>query len=310
MSASVRDSTLASVVGIVLMTAACQEAAQTDAAQESEDQQTGTLTEIIPGHYLYNSGFQASGVIVTSEGALVIDGLNSEARGRHVQQLISDEIGQPVRYLISSTFHNNFTRGNAAYGEAIKISHVNHRADLVALMEEDNEPIAERAPRLTDLTYRDRMTLYLGGKEIQIIHIGPAHTRGDSIIFVPEDRIVYVSELLFYDRFPWMNTGYVDWISAIDIVLNMEADIFVPGQGGNDMFAVGFPGDSRQKLINFRQILADARDTIQQEIARGATEDEVVANVLLSQYQDLGGYEQQREVVVRRTYLDLKGMLR
>jgi len=45
------------------------------------------------------------------------------------------------------------------------------------------------------------------------------------------------------------------------------------------------------------------------EFARDATEDEVVANVLLSQYQDLGGYDQQREVVVRRTYQDLKGIL-
>jgi len=279
------------------------------AAQGNQEPQNGTLTEIIPGHYLYNSGFQNSGVIATSEGALVIDGLNSEARGRHVQQLISDEIQQPVRYLISATFHNNFTRGNAAYGDAVKIGHEDHRADLVALMEEDGEPLAERAPRLTDVTYRDHMTLHLGGKEIQIIHVGPAHTRGDSIVFVPEDRIVYVSELLFYDRFPWMNSGYVNWISAIDTVLNLDADIFVPGQGGNDMFAVGFPGDSRQKLMTFRQVLVDARDAVQREIARGATEEEVVANVLLSEYQDLGGYERQREVVVRRTYQDLKGTL-
>ncbi len=309
MSASVRDSTLASVVGIVLMTAACQEAAQTDAAQESEEQQTGTLTEIIPGHYLYNSGFQNSGVIVTDDGVLVVDGLNSEARGRHVQQLISETIGQPVRYLISSTFHNNFTRGNVAYQDAIKIGHEHHRADLIALMEEDGAPPAEQAGRLTDLTYRDRTTLHLGGKEIQIIHIGPAHTRGDSSVFVPEDRIVYVSELLFYDRFPWMNSGYINWINAIDIILNMDADIFVPGQGHENMFTVGFPGDSRQKLMSFRQVLVDARDAVQREIARGATEDEVAAAVLLPEYQDLAGYEQQREVVARRTYRDLKGTL-
>jgi len=278
-------------------------------AQGAQEPQSGTLTEIMPGHYLYNSGFQNAGVIVTSEGALVIDGLNSEARGRHVQQLISDELQQQVRYLVSSTFHNNFTRGNAAYQDAVKIGHEEHRADLIALMEEDAEPMAERAPRLTDVTYSDHMTLHLGGKEIQIIHIGPAHTRGDSLVFVPEDRIVYISELLFYDRFPWMNSGYVNWINAIDTVLGLEADIFVPGQGGTDMFEVGFPGDSRQKLINFRQILVDARDAVQREIDRGASEEEVVANVLLSQYQDLGGYERQREVVVRRTYQDLKGTL-
>ena len=204
MSVSVRNSTLASVVGMVLLASGCQEAAQTDAGQVSEDPQTGTLVEIIPGHYMYNSGFQSSGVIVTSEGVVVVDALNSEARGRHAQQLISSMIQQPVRYLISSTFHNNFTRGNVAYQDVMSIGHENYKADLLDLMED--LPVAEQEARLPDLIYRDRMTLHLGGKEIQIIHIGPAHTRGDSIVFIPEDRIVYVSELLFYDRFPWMNS--------------------------------------------------------------------------------------------------------
>ncbi len=132
----------------------------------AEEPQNGTLTEIIPGHYLYNAGFQNSGVIVTDDGVLVVDGLNSEARGQHVQQLISETIGQPVHYLVSSTFHNNFTRGNAAYGDAIKIGHELRRADLIALMEEDKEPLPERAPRLTDLAYNENMTLHFGGKEI------------------------------------------------------------------------------------------------------------------------------------------------
>ena len=49
--------------------------------------------------------------------------------------------------------------------------------------------------------------------------------------------------------------------------------------------------------------------TVQAEIERGATEEQVVASVLLSQYEELGGYQQQREVVVRRIYRDLKGTL-
>ena len=108
--------------------------------------------------------------------------------------------------------------GNAAYQDVVSIGHELYREDLIALFEEDNVPAAERAARLPDVTYRESMTLNLGGKEIQIIHNGPAHTRGDSIVFVPEDRIVYVSELLFYNRFPWMNSGYVGWIDAIDRV--------------------------------------------------------------------------------------------
>jgi hypothetical protein len=69
------------------------------------------------------------------------------------------------------------------------------------------------------------------------------------------------------------------------------------------------PRTSRQALIRFRQVLVDARDAVQREIARGATEDQAVAAVRLPQHQGLNGYRQQRETVVRRTYQDLKGTL-
>ena len=271
--------------------------------QVSEDSQAGTLERIIPGHYTYHSDGFVSGVIVTSEGVVVIDALSDETMAKHERQLISSIIRQPVRFLISSTFHNNYTRGNVAYQDAIRIGHENYQADLLDLIKD--LPMAEQEARLPHQTYRDRMTLQLGGKEIQILHFGRAHTRGDSVVFVPEDRIVYMSELFFYDRFPWMNTGYVDWIHAIDIALNLEADIFVPAHGkmSDD------PRESRQALVRFRQTLVDARDAVQKEIARGATEDQAAVRVLLPQYKGLSGYQQQREVVVRRTYQDLKGTL-
>ncbi len=276
------------------------------AAQGTEAPQTGTLEQTIPGHYRYESGARVSGVILTNEGVVVVDALSSGAMAMHERQLIAGSLQQPVRFLVSSTFHNNYTRGNVAYGDVVRIGHEDYEADLLALMIEDNVPSAEQEARLPHQTYRERMSLHLGGKEIQIIHIGPAHTRGDSIVFVPEDRIVYMSELLFYNRFPWMNSGYIEWIHAIDVVLDLDADIFVPGQGP---MTFDDPRDSREALVRFRQILVDARDAVQAEIERGATEDQVVASVLLSQYEELGGYQQQREVVVRRTYRDLKGTL-
>ncbi len=276
------------------------------AAQGTEALQTGTLEQTIPGHYRYESGARVSGVILTNEGVVVVDALSSGAMAMHERQLIAGSLQQPVRFLVSSTFHNNYTRGNVAYSDVVRIGHEDYKADLLALMIEDNVPSAEQEARLPHQTYRERMSLYLGGKEIQIIHIGPAHTRGDSIVFVPEDRIVYVSELLFYNRFPWMNSGYIEWINAIDVVLDLDADIFVPGQGPMNF---DDPRDSREALIRFRQILVDARDAVQAEIERGATEDQVVTSVLLSQYEELGGYQQQREVVVRRIYRNLKGTL-
>lgn len=270
------------------------------ALQASEDHPSGSLEQIMPGHYAYYSRNRVSGVIVTSEGVVVIDALSSEAMAQHEREVISSVIKQPVRFLVSSSFHNNYTRGNVAYQDAIRIGHENYRADLLELLKEVS--VAEREARLPHQTYRDRMTLHLGGKKIQILHFGRAHTRGDSIVFVPEDRIVYLSELFFYDRFPWMNTGYgIDWLQALDIALALEADIFVPAHGrmSDD------PRESRQALLRFRQVLVDVRDAVQKQIARGATEDQAVAAVTLPQYQDLPGYKQQREIVVRRTYKEL-----
>ena len=91
----------------------------------------------------------------------------------------------------------------------------------------------------------------------------------------------------------------------IDSALKLDADIFVPAHGR----MTDNPLESRQALVRARQILVDARDAVQAEIAKGASEDQAAATVLLPQYKGLGGYQQQREVVVRRMYQDIKGLL-
>ena len=156
---------------------------------------SGTLREIIPGHYVFGSSTYNSGIIVTNDGVVVLDALNSEAVARAERAAIANTIRQPVRVLVSSTFHDNYSKGNIAYADVLKIAHENYRDDLLALMQRQNVTAEEQLARLPHQTFRDRLTLYYGGKEIQILYVGRAHTRGDSIIFVPQDRIVYLSEL-------------------------------------------------------------------------------------------------------------------
>jgi hypothetical protein len=110
--------------------------------------------------------------------------------------------------------------------------------------------------------------------------------------------------VFFDNRFPFMNSGYANWINAIDIALKLDADIFVPGQGPSSLIAN--PKASRVGLIKARQVLVDFRDAVEKQIAQGATEDQAAAAVLLPQYQAMTGYDQQREVLVRRMYQDLK----
>jgi glyoxylase-like metal-dependent hydrolase (beta-lactamase superfamily II) len=301
-----------STLGAALLLLACvsafsQQPPSNRAGQAAAERNpTGTLRQIIPGHYVYSSATYNSGIIVTGEGVVVLDALNSEAVAGAEREAIADTIRQPVRILVSSTFHNNYSKGNVAYADVLKIGHEHYRTDLLELMQREKVPAEEQQARLPNQTFRDRMALYLGGKEVQILHVGRAHTRGDSIIFVPQDRIAYLSELYFADEFLVINDGYgLDWLRALDAVEALGADIFVPAHGP----IPADPRETRQGLRRFRQMLVDVRDAVQKEIARGRTEDQAVAAVRWPQYENLRNYSTQRETAVRRLYQQLTGKL-
>jgi len=110
-----------------------------------------------------------------------------------------------------------------------------------------------------------------------------------------------------------MGSGTLNWINAIDLILNLNADIIVPGNGA---WTVNAPEETRQSLVRSRQVMVDAREAVLGEIAQGATEDEVAARVLLQQYEGMTGYDlfgggtiPQREVMVRKIYQELTNTL-
>lgn len=278
------------------------------ARQAAEGEGRGGLQQIQPGHYLYlhtddtpgvSSTFN-SGFIVTGEGVVVVDALGSDAITREAREAIAAVTDQPIRYLVSSTFHGRFTGGNAVYRDAFNIAHENYRADLLGLL--GDLTAEQRAALLPDQTYRESVTLHLGGKEIRILYLGRAHTRGDSIVFVPEDRIAYLSEVFNYDEFPYTRDSFPsDWLRTLEAAEALEADVFVPAHGF-------LPEDrtmTRAGLQGHRQILLDVREAVERQIAEGATEDEAVAAIDLPQYRRFQGYSTAMEMAVRRTYLEL-----
>jgi len=295
----------------LFLAAACFEALPARAQQNSatavlRNSSAGVLKPILPGHYAFTSGTFNSGIIATSEGVVVVDALDSEAVARQEREAIASQIRQPVRFLVSSTFHNNYTKGNVAYADVFRIGTENYRTDLLRLLQHDNVPAEQQKARLPTQTYRDRVTLYLGGKEIQILYPGKAHTRGDSIVYVPQDRIVYMSELFFNAQFPYMDDGYgVSWIKALDAAEALGADMLVPAHGP----IPDSPKESLEALHRARQILVELRDAVQKQIAQGATEDQAVAAINFPEYENLRAYAQQKNVAVRRIYKELKGEL-
>jgi glyoxylase-like metal-dependent hydrolase (beta-lactamase superfamily II) len=275
-------------------------------AQQTQRGQTTSLREIIPGHYMFSSGDLNSGIIVTGDGVVVFDALDSEAVARTEREAIANTIRQPVRFLVSSPHHNPLSKGNIAYADVWKIGHENYRTDLIRQMERDKASPEEQKARLPNQTFRDRITLYLGGKEIQVLYVGRAHTRGDSILYVPQDRIVYLSEVFSAGQFLFMNDGYgLDWLKAVETAAGLGAEIFVPGHSSMP----ADPRQSREEFQRYRQMLVDVRDSVQQAIARGATEDQALATIHWPQYEKLRGYDAQRPTVIRRLYRQLTGVL-
>src|SRR3954454_15028878 len=161
---------LKSTIGLVVVLMSCASAH----SQQTQRGQTSSIREIIPGHYMFSSGDLNSGIIATNEGVVVFDALDSETVARAEREAIANTVRQPVRFLVSSPYHNPFSKGNVAYADVWKIGHELYRTDLVRQMERDKAPPEEQKARLPSQTFRELTTLSLLGKEIQVLYLGRA----------------------------------------------------------------------------------------------------------------------------------------
>jgi glyoxylase-like metal-dependent hydrolase (beta-lactamase superfamily II) len=81
-------------------------------------------------------------------------------------------------------------------------------------------------------TFTDALTLHVGAKRIELIEVGPAHTKSDIFVYVPDDRVVFTADILFIDGHPVMWEGPLEnWVAALDRLLAMDVDVIVPGHG-------------------------------------------------------------------------------
>jgi glyoxylase-like metal-dependent hydrolase (beta-lactamase superfamily II) len=76
------------------------------------------------------------------------------------------------------------------------------------------------------------MVLHVGSKEVRLIELGPAHTRGDALVYLPQDRTVFTGDLLFVGGHPLVWAGPIaNWIAACDTILSWDVETIVPGHG-------------------------------------------------------------------------------
>ena len=236
--------------------------------------------------------------VVTAEGVLVADGQGNAAETKRMLDEIATITPQPVTHVVICSDHGDHTGGNSAFPSTV--TYFVHPASK-AVLDRGRTPL----PASTRVV-SDREALALGGTEIQILFLGRAHTGGDLHVYLPRERVLFMSEAYLNRIFPAMRSAYPsEWVGTIERAQKMDVDIYVPGHG-----FVESPAILKEELETYRRAM-------QQVIAAGtrlhAAGVPVEAAVARAGFGDLDGWTiraSQGPIAIRRVYLELDGKLR
>ncbi|WP_236787869.1 MBL fold metallo-hydrolase [Amycolatopsis sp. GM8] len=128
-------------------------------------------------------------------------------------------------------------------------------------------------------TFEGHLSLDVGGREIELIQVGPAHTPGDTLVHVPDARILYSGDILFSGGTPVVWAGPVErWLDALDLILGMDVDHIVPGHG---------PIATKTEVRASRDYLAYVGEEARKRFDKGLTADEAIASIDLGEWAAL-----------------------
>ena len=208
-------------------------------------EKTVSFDELGPGLYAYTAeGDPNSGVIVGPDGVVVVDAQATPAMAQDVQARIATVTDLPVSQVVLSHYHAVRVLGAAGY-PAHSILCSDATRDLIAERgQQDMDSEIGRFPRLfrgresipgltwPTHTFHGRMTLWLGEREAQLIHIGRAHTAGDTVVWLPKEKVLFAGDTVECGATPYCGDAYfTDWPATIARLRELGAEKMVPGRG-------------------------------------------------------------------------------
>ncbi|SDJ93469.1 MBL fold metallo-hydrolase [Streptomyces indicus] len=185
------------------------------------------------GWCLNNAGWVSDG-----ESSLLVDTAATERRARELREaLLAD--GAPLPgHVVNTHHHGDHTYGNGVFAPgAVVVAHEQCRAEALAAGHQlhllwPQTDFGTIAITPASLTYSRRMTLHTAGCEVVLIHPGVAHTTGDSIVWLPRQRIVFTGDLIFEGGTPFLPMGSLSGsLRALDVLRELGAETVVPGHG-------------------------------------------------------------------------------
>jgi cyclase len=178
-----------------------------------------------------------AGFVIGSDGVLVVDSFAAPEAAERLLAEIRSRTSLPVRFLVDTHFHRDHIGGNAVFAKAgaVVLAHENVRAWArreweAGLTPEERSRYA--ALRLPDVTFRDAISVWLGDRRIEVFH-RPGHTGSDSIVRVPDARVVFGGDLVLKNCIANVSLARTDaWVATLDELLRDDPSaVFVPGHG-------------------------------------------------------------------------------
>ena len=165
--------------------------------------------------------------VVTDDGVVVADGQGNLEETQRMIDHIAGISDQPITDVVVASDHGDHTAGNAAFPTEARFWAHPTSAAALERMAANNADL----PMATGLV-SDIEVLQMGGREIRLQFLGRAHTGGDLVVYLPEEKIMFMSEAYLHRIFPAMRSAFPsEWVDMIEAAQAMDVDIYVPGHG-------------------------------------------------------------------------------
>ena len=252
-----------------------------------------------------------SGFIVSDDGVMVVDSMMVASLVRPYLEEVRRVTDKPIKYVVNTHHHVDHSLGNQFFLPTEVVSH--HRCrEVLATTGYDMDMYRKRWPGYGEdwdeavmspasITYEDKMTVHLGDRVIELLHPGPAHTLGDTLVYLPKEKVLFTGDVAFHYLTPHARDGHLsNWIRISTGILNhLDATTLMPGHG---------PVSGKEVVSKTLNYLRMVKRTARFHFQRGDSVEETSRAVRLGEYADW--VEPERVMVnVQRLYQEFRGEL-
>ena len=229
--------------------------------------------------YAYTAeGDPNTGIVIGDDAVMVIDTQATPVMAQDVIRRIREVTDKPIRYVVLTHYHAVRVLGASGYRPEHIIASRDTYDLIVERGEADMRSEIERFPRLfravesvpgltwPTIVFEKHLTLMLGRVRVEIMQVGRGHTKGDTIVWLPQDKVLFSGDLVEFDATPYTGDAYLsDWPTTLDNIAALKPEKLVPGRGA----ALMSPAQVKAGLEGTRAFVTAMFDAVKKGAAAG-----------------------------------------